>query len=479
MPGPVPPDPVTLQRWELTRLRRRLLDGAWDQDLRHHLSKHLDPQKQGAWGKPTRALNLYRSVIGQLAVLYLSEPDITHDAIDDAANDYLDTLPIWSQHVKLQRYVLGLGEAAVRVGWHPGNHAGDAGLQLRVVAPDRLWIMDDPKAPGEPVVVREAVRRKDPIGDEWRWYWDVYDISDPTMPYFAIVTADENRDDVTAVFGATRAWQWFDETGKPYLPWVLYHAEEHGELWCANVWDELCEGTLDLGMLATHFLHAVKDASWVQKYALNAKLRGLSRKGGGKDERSAISTDPASILLFDTDGEAGSLGAFPQAIDPMNVIDALKAYTSMVAANVGLSASDLEKADRESGVAIQIRRDAVRRYQQRYTTVFQRADQKLLRTIARVSNGFSGPGVPALPTDGYVIHYPSLPLTREEMQSRFEIREQEYQLGLVSRVDMLMEREPGLTREKARERLLRVQLEEAALQARAVQMPAMPADSTD
>lgn len=468
MHGPTPPNSDTAQRWERTKLRRRLLDGEWDQDLRWHLGKHLDPAKQSAWGKPTRALNLYRSVIGQLAVLYLSEPDIVHEGLDDTGEEYLASLPIWAQHVKLQRYVIGLGEAAVRVGWHPGHHAGDAGLQLRVVTPDRLWIEDDARAPGEPVVIREAVRRKDPVQDEWRWYWDVYDIRDPSAPYFAIVTADENRDDVTGVFtnGERVPWQWWDENGAPYLPWVLYHSEEHGSLWDSNVWDELCEGTLDLGMLATHFLHCVKDASWLQKYLLNAKPRGLSKLGKGQNERSAISTDPASILLLDSDGEAASVGAFPQAIDPTDIIDSIKQYTSMVASNVGLSASDLEKADRESGVAIQIRRDAVRRYQQRYTTVFQRSDMRLLKTIARVSNGFSGAGVPALPVDGYAIHYPSLPLTREEMQQRFQIREQEYKLGLVSRVDMLMEREPGLTREKAAERLYRVQQEEQALNLR-------------
>lgn len=457
----VPPSTETAQRWIRSALRRRLLEGVWEDDLIEHLGNHLDPAKQEAWGRPTLALNLYKSTMVQLACLYKQDPIVRNDDLDDTQQAYLDSIDVFRHHQDMQRLCLGMGECAIKVEWSPGNQVSRGGIQLRVVSADRIDAKDDPRAPGIPVMIAEAVRRVDPSSKdrEVKWFWEAYSIENPAAPFFAILTGDERRADVTQMFMPPEQaeWRWFDtETGEPYLPWTLYHAEDKACLFNPGVWKELAEGTLDVGMLASYLLHGVKDASWVQKFGLDVDLQGSNKSGHGTGQRSEISTDPASILLFRSKQGSGSLGSFAQAIDPRAIIETLRDYVAMIASNVGFLPSDLEKKDRESGISIQIRRDAVRRYQQQFTDTFRRGDTALLRLVAQVSNGFSGPEVPALPTDGYQVMYPAIPRTREELQMQFDLRRTEFEMGLVSRVDMIMEREPGLSREDAANRLRQI-----------------------
>lgn len=464
----LPPSREDQARWEATRLRRRIMTAqGWELDLGQHMAKHLDPARMEAWGPPSLALNMYKSVVSQLSVLYTANPVVQNPALTPEGEEWLQSQNIWSQHSRLCREVIGLREGLIRLAWNPGHHASPGGITLRRVNPDYVVAYASPLAPTVPLRIEEAVQRRDPHTKEEVWTWDVWDISDQYAPVFQIVEDTKERKDVTHQYAPDMAghYPYVDlESGVPYLPWVMYHAEDTGGLWGWGEWSELVHGTMDLAVLASFWIHSVKDASWAQKYGLNVRLRGMSTAGQGKAARSRISTDPASILLFETDaGQAGGLGSFAQSADPNAIIDAIRKYVTMVSTSMGLSASDLEVAQAESGVAIQLRQSAIRRMQKQYTPHFRRGDQELLHKVAMITNLYSGDQAPPLPTSGWEVSYPALPMSKEELHDLFELRGRELDLGLISRVDILMERNPGMTREQALDKLQQIQREQALL----------------
>jgi hypothetical protein len=431
------------------------------------MAKHLDPTRASAWGEPTTALNLFKSVVAQLAVMYVEQPSVRVEPQDDAAIDWIKRAGVWRFHQQMSVYAIGTGECALRVGWTPGNAAAPAGLSIEVVPPNLLHAVDDASAPGVPVELWHAIQRMGPADEAPRWYYDVYNVRNPAMPTYRIVRGDVRDgegmprfEDATASFlEPGTPYRWVYE-GRPFIPYLLAHATTHGGLWDSTTWAELVCGTLDVGLLATEVMHGFKTSSWQQKFGLDVDLAGAQTSGEGVAARSEIATDESSILLFRSQSnKQGSLGTFPAATIPLEMMQALKGFIGMVAANSGINPSELEKADRESGVAIQIRGDAVRRRQKTYTDTFQRSDVAYLELVAKVVNLFSGPAAPALPTEGYSVAYPSMPMTREEIDQLLTVRQSELAMGLVSRVDLLMEHDPSLSRPQAVERLTEIDAE--------------------
>ena len=46
---PFAPNPEEQQRWEHSSLRKRLIMGAWEQDLEDELARHLPADRREAW----------------------------------------------------------------------------------------------------------------------------------------------------------------------------------------------------------------------------------------------------------------------------------------------------------------------------------------------------------------------------------------------------------------------------------------------
>ena len=76
---PMPEDRYDAERVEHSRLRYRLLSGAWKQDLEQVLAREIGSVRLRSWGPdPDLTKNVFRNVVSQLSVLYDSEPVITH-----------------------------------------------------------------------------------------------------------------------------------------------------------------------------------------------------------------------------------------------------------------------------------------------------------------------------------------------------------------------------------------------------------------
>lgn len=464
-----PTDPEDRERWEKARLMLRMLGDKHTLDLKKNQAQYLDPARLDAWGPPTLALNPFRSVIIQLAVLYDQDPIVQNvEPLSPEQATWMAALQPFRIARRHQAYVLALRESLYRISWSPPTAASPAGIDIREVTPDHVVVTASPVAPTVPLRIEEAVCRTPLNGKkESRAVWDCWDISDPTRPTFSIEEdIGGERKDVTRVFVEPVPYPYVDpSSGLPYLPYVVYHAEAHGCIWDPWGWGALVAGALDMSLLASFWIHVVKSASWQQKYGMDTELAGLSTAdvpsgaaagAAGKGvSRQRVTTDPASILMFNSKGDKqGSVNTLQASADPKAIIDAIMDYSRMIAESSGLSASDVELSAGSSGVAIQIRRDAVRRLQKAYEPHFRMGDEELLSKVALISNLF-GEGAPVLPTTGWQVSYPGLPYSREEDAERLAGWDARIKLGLASRVDALMALS-GLTREEASVALNRI-----------------------
>jgi len=176
-------------RWEFTAMARRIMDTkGWLVDLDRHMADHIDPRRKAAWGPPTRALNLFRSVVHQLAVLYDDDPIVRNDELTDDAEQWLTDQNLFAQHQLLNREVVGLRDAAIRIRWRAADHTVDSGITIRRVCTETLVVTANANALNVPVRIEEAVKRTNSKG-QTNAYWDVWSIEDEGAPFFRIETA--------------------------------------------------------------------------------------------------------------------------------------------------------------------------------------------------------------------------------------------------------------------------------------------------
>jgi len=445
-------DGVTSDRWKLTGLARRILETAqWRYDLLEFMGSVVSQLAIDNWGRPSIAIDLLKMVVGKIAQLYRLAPVFSNPDATDEAQAYLKELNPFKRHRRINRLTIGLRECHVRVHWR-----GETGADPEIVTPDYVVPSAPANNPTVPNKIAHAVHLKDPRkSNVSAWFWEAWDISDLESPKYMIL--DAQWKDVSSFFDLAPDYSWIDtETGVPYMPWILYHAEDTGALYDPAAWMELIDGTLMVGVLATFWTHIVKNASWNQPFGLDVELRGLTPTSTG-EKVSRVPTDPTSLLMFDSiSGKTGQLGNLERPADPQYVIQAIIQYAEWVLSQVGLGVEQAQQAP-QSGVALSIRHDGVVRLQQEYVTAFRTGDKEYLRVLSQVTNSFSDADVPTLPTSGWRIKYPAAPQTRDEIVAKLAQKKAQIEMGLLSPVDVIMEMELGLTRVEALAELIRIQ----------------------
>jgi len=473
---PMPGDHTDDQRRSSARQRIRLLDGGWLDDLIRHLTEHFVDLRASAVGKPDLSINLYLAVIDQLSQLYATRPIVdvegASDELMDSITETLADAGLWSMTQENQRYTLAIREGFVRP-----SVSDDGTLVYRLVTPDAVIATASPATPDMPWRLVEALQRDVPNARgkvESVWTWDEMDISDPRDPTYRILRADSDMDraeDITEIVtgvpslsGPAYPYRWTqgERAGLPYIPHAMYHAKRTGKLWNWRTGLEAVEGALTVAVLHSFWLHNVKDCSWSQKYSIDAAVRGLATEGPDGLRRQTVITDPASILMFDSEGDHPEVSTLAPAIDPKTLGEAIASYQQDVGVYLGLGPDDYERSGQaESGYAISLKRESVREKQRGYEPTFRRGDTELLEKTAAMMN--AGGANPPWPEEGWSIEYPGLPRTGSEVQVGLERLEKLEALGLASKVDGYMELHPGVTREKALEDLRRIKQETRTL----------------
>lgn len=463
-------------------LRRRLLSGNWLDELLQRIAEHFVEERQQAIGRPTMSRNLARTSIRQLAMLYDREPMVRNQT-DSPANEELlsviDKAGVWQMGTRLQQRTLFIREGVRAMG--TVGPKDDQKLLSRHVNLDRVWADADPDDPDQPDRLIEGRRRT--IDGKELWTWDAYSIRGDE-PRFAVLLPKSLKDgedpfdaaeDITAhpdVFGtgasfqgAAYRWRYTDD--KPFLPYVWYHAERTGELFDSWEGVELVDGTLDIATLWTFWLHDVKDASWPQRYVLNAILRGESIDGGeGFEKFASVPADPASIMqFFSSEMQAASFGQWMAGADPNSLELAISSFERNTAAHFNLAPSDFQSSgDAESGYALSIKRAAVRDAQRRFEPQFRRGDEDLLRKTAAMAN--RARIVTGASEDDWEITYPALPMSPEERKAALDRIEAFSASGLpTSRIWQVQQLEQ-IDRDNALETLIQWKRDEAELEER-------------
>jgi len=403
--------------------------------------------------------NLFATVVTQIAALYTLPPVVTNEAgeeVIDPLRVEMNEAGLWQLEQRNQRFQIGMRESVIRV----AAVGSPPRLQYRVVPVDAIYAEALPDEPDEPALYVEA-RLRDLDGEQV-WTWDLLDVRNPDDPQYRVLMPEDESTPISDARDMSQkylggefsgdSYPYRYEDGRPFLPLALYHAQRTGRLfdWAEN--RSMVEGTLTVATLWTFFLHVLKDASWPQRYSIGAILRGQTARGTGYDARSSVPADPASILQFTADGTTSpQLGQWQPGGDPERLEVAISSFERNLAVHYGLSSSDLEQTTGAgSGYAVSLRRSAIRETQRRYEPQNRRADLQLISRSAAIANRA---GLGPFPESGYSIHYPGLPMSREEQDQKIQAARADIDAGIASPIDLLLAKRPGLSREGAEEAL--------------------------
>ena len=451
-----PPAPTDADqaRWDESSKRKRLIMGAWRVDLERSLSEHLPPDRREAWGPSDLSSNPFEMITRQLSVLYHENPSVTNAEGDISTligRSGLVTLAgLWPLMQRAQQLVLGMRETIIRIDVTPADQniaLMNSQLQYRIVTSDLVYLEAHPDQPDRPVYYIEYRIRKDEKG-EGCWIADCMDIRDPSKPKYSMHKVNQGGElgiDVSDQYMGQsltgESYPYRDKEGRPFLPIVLYHAEKTGHLWDAFTGKSQVEGSIVSACLFTMWVHLVKDSCWAQKYIAGLSVAGLNQMDQDQiARRSAISTDPSSILVFSQDPDAQGqplVGTFNVPVDPANLLESIAQYETRVALAAGISPSDItrQNADPRSGAALAVSRAGQRESAKKYAPIFRLGDEELLAKSAMLSNRYLSTN---LPESGYRVSYHSLPLSPEEIRAQREDIIQKMNAGLMSPVQAIM-----------------------------------------
>jgi len=446
-------DAYEVRRIEHTRLRRRLLEGTWEEDLHDRLQIHLGTVRKAASGYPDMSSNIFRQIARSLSALYVMPPDVTHPTINNAVflSETISRSGLWATMNRFQQLVVGCREY-----WQRVHVSADGRLTFRPVAPDMTIARSFADRPDYPVSVHELRERLDEKG-ETRWTWDVLDVSNPENPIYevrAYIDGGKMGEDLSAIYlggnysGA--AYPYRRNDGRPILPYVLYHAERIGDrLWDAWEGVEVVEGSLNIAVTYSMLFHAIKDSSWPQRYIVGAEPQGGTIQGDVASARREVVSDPATVLMLRAvDEQQPVIGQWQAGADVTALEQTIAACANRLAQDAGVSPADIQRmgGTARSGYAIALSNESKRDAQRSYAQSFRASDEQLVMTAAILLNRVTNT---KYPEGGYSVQYRSIPLSGSELDARRKHALELLDAGLMTRVEALRLFDDSLTEQDA------------------------------
>ena len=468
---PTPPSTDDQQRVEEAGRRRSVLEGTWETLLRAHLVQQLGRKRSRMVGLPDISSNLLKQVVVQVARLYAKKPKLSNPdrAGLEVMEQQLEAAKVWGLAQRNQRLSLAVNESVMFLGFREDAEGNGTGkLTADVVPSDFVWGEEHPQDPGQFGCLYRARRREVLSGTEGVrrevWTWDVWDVrpADPDAPADAPeaqrpsfrILSEDRRQDLTRQFVDPEEWRgeaypYRLEDGVAVIPAVLYHSEPHSGLW--NPWanSEVVFGTLQDALNWTNTNHAFMRASWAQRYIGGGSIRGTVTKTAGGEKVAVATEDPATATQIRSDGD-GSLvvGQWGAAVDIDKAERFARNYGLRLSVHFGLSPSDVtfETRGPASGVALTVSREGLRSVQQQFAPLFRSADLLLLE---RASAVLAAHGI-SVPESGYTIEYAAVELSPAERKERLANLREELEMGLTTKVNAVMELNPGISEREAR-----------------------------
>lgn len=457
---PPAPDLYTQRRWEHTALKKRLLTGDWADDLAKEIETHFSADRRSMLIDDMSS-NVFAGVCKALNALYSEAPAVgVIESTDNQAERLLakDGLlsmgGLWPIMQRVMLFTIGLREMFVRVDVH------DNRLVFIPVTPDMIYAESHPNDPMNPYLIAELKLRHSDKGQIWTY--DVFDIKDPSNPSYRIMEIGKDgamKEDRTVEFlgmdmdGANYPYR--DAKNKPFLPYSIYHAQLIGDkLFDAYTLSGLAFGSLTSACLHSYLVHTIRDCAFPQRYVMGCGLDGGGTYGvDGDSRRTAIASDPSSILVLSPDAEMQGMGQpvigqWANGADPAQLMETIIKYERKLAVSGGIRGSTVQRmsGDPRSGYAISMSRSDQRDAQRRFKPSMEAGDLMTLRIAAMMANRFLGYN---FPESGYNIAYQTIPMSKEELEAIRKDTIEKQMAGYLTKVDALRVFFPDLSNEEA------------------------------
>lgn len=410
-----------LARWEAVALRRRLLEGAMREDYRTATIEQLGLRRSRGIGRVDESSCVLAQLAWQIACAYDEGVDVGHEngTAGEIMRNALEAAG-WAELMQtISADLIACQEVAVRVDAVKG---ADERIELtfRPVYPDYLVGYADPNRPDVPLRLDE-LRLLD-----GEWVWESWDIrGEPTFARRRAVDDSE----ILRLQGEAYPFRYTGEARaealdgqpvaprRPFLPYVLYHARRSYKLWNEERNRALVQGTIQAALYWTLFGHALKWASWPQRYVVDGEVSGADAEPGadGEAERRLV-VDPTLVAeirtLPDEAGGGGGRQAMPgqwtTGADIGTLYDAATRYEQRVARIGGVAGSDFERqeGDPRSAYALAITDAARVRLARKSVPSLRSGDTEMIGKVAAVLNISIGS---RLPEQGWTIGYNAIP----------------------------------------------------------------------
>ena len=328
----------------------------------------------------------------------------------------------------------------------------------------------DPERPDQAIALTELRLRPHPETNKPVWTADVFDISDPENPTYTIRSVESGlklgaADWTEHYLGSPKSGDRYPfrigSQDRPVIPYPVYHASRTGDrLWDPMERAELVESSLDLAVCHCFLVHVFRNASWPQRYGIGVEVDG-GEMTGGDGARHEVDTDPASFLHFrKADSYDGQplVSQFSPGGDPKELEETLSNMVARVAQDAGVPPSDVQRlgGTARSGVAISLTNEGKRAAQRRFAATFRDGDERLVALAAAFRNRVIGGD---LPEGGYTVAHARIPLSPDELKSRRDHVRELVADGLMTRVQAMLEINPGMSIEEARQELATIDAE--------------------
>lgn len=426
---PEPSDPAERARVQHTRLRRRILYDQHYEDAYQRLVEDVGPSNASEWGAVDQMTNPFSQVYGKLSILYASPPTLVVPPGGEDVAAALDESGLWSLMSRIQRDTLALREMLLRVS------VSDGIVNILPVFPDLVQVKTDPRS-GQMSRVEEWCPDPD---DASKWVRMVHDISGASP---ILCVWDEHQKECTLrVLGSTfegESYPYKDQSGRPLLPYIVYHAAKTGSPFDPYTDSIVADGALKLSVLYTFWNYALLSASWRQRYAAGLEPSGMSPSRS--IHAQVVGVGPSSLLLLNPnpDGEGGSTATVGSFEAPSDVEGLLRSIQSREArlVSAALGSADVSRSDSEirSGYSLAVSREAQREAQRAYEPLFRRSDLALIKLVSALIGG---------PTSGWGIAYSSIPRDPQEASSELDRIAKQLDLRLIDRVGAWLALHPG------------------------------------
>ena len=448
--------------WERDRVRsttRRYMLAVEDCDelVERHMAFHLDEIRLARFGPPDTAMN-------PLVQIGLSVSTPGHygqiPAITGDASGRLDTSTrsLWTKAQWREFLAYCLGACAQHVALVDGDPV------FHVVPPCDLWAEAHPSDGTRPVVMRWLRARQ--VGGEALFAWEEWDVRDPAAPVFRVVVAGQGGElgaDITEVVAPelVGVYPWVDASGRPFLPWSIDRSRDVGDLWNWKVGRGAAIGTLNTMMLSTAANRAALNSTGKIALILDGTIDiGSSTATSSGMTGRALAVNPGDLVTVHrtADGYQPSVSEIGEVDTLPALAQYAQSYSQHVVMSMGITPTDAMRvsANPMSGSAIHLTNAAKRDEQKRRNPLCQACD---LATIAQVG-ALLGIDVS---TVGIVYH--EIQASPDELRNEREGDEWSVENGYASQVDVMMRRNPGMTRPQAIAELKRIAADEAALEA--------------